>query len=305
MNDNKNTRKIDFLVEDPPISNQKYALVSIVGPLMPQKCDVWGLKIRGTGDSMDEVKRLSQKLMRVDNDYDIYTVEVGKFFPLAVEPNAIGNVEYQNEQLNNLMKSYLENRETANEHWTARKNEMVKEAIKEGREMKNQQEHPVSILQRIAAYKERISVLKTDLEAMEKDLQLSVDKFDNNYTEEQKQEALSEFTRINSQATATATATTSASASASAADVHQILNDIKTHQKDLEELLKLKTEMDQKTSPNMVTRMDDNIKELEQKINSLKIRLNEMDKTNVNNYINASYKDSEFGYLTNNVPKTI
>ena len=36
---------IDYLFEDPEITNQKYALVSIVGPHMPQKCDVWGLKV--------------------------------------------------------------------------------------------------------------------------------------------------------------------------------------------------------------------------------------------------------------------
>lgn len=41
------SKTIDYLFEDPPITGQTYALVSIVGPHMPQKCDVWGLKIRG------------------------------------------------------------------------------------------------------------------------------------------------------------------------------------------------------------------------------------------------------------------
>ena len=107
---NKN-KSIDYLFEDPEIPSQKYALVSIVGPHMPQKCDVWGLKIRGTTDSVDKAKTLCKRLLRLDNNYDIYTVEVGKFFPLAVEPNEISDIEYQNDQLNTLVKSYLENKE--------------------------------------------------------------------------------------------------------------------------------------------------------------------------------------------------
>ena len=70
---------IDYLFEDPEITNQKYALVSIVGPHMPQKCDVWGLKVRGTAESLESAKALCKRLLRIDNNYDIYTVEVVNF----------------------------------------------------------------------------------------------------------------------------------------------------------------------------------------------------------------------------------
>ena len=62
---------IDYLFEDPPIPSQQYALISIVGPHMPQKCDVWGLKVRAVAGSIEEAKKLSQKILRVDNNYDI------------------------------------------------------------------------------------------------------------------------------------------------------------------------------------------------------------------------------------------
>jgi hypothetical protein len=120
-------KSIDYLVEDAPIPSQRYALISIVGPHMRQKCDVWGLKIRGVADSLDTAKALTKKIMKLDKDYDIYTVDVGKFFPLAVEPYDVSNVEYENEQLNALVKNYLENKEKANEHWHHRKQEMMKE----------------------------------------------------------------------------------------------------------------------------------------------------------------------------------
>ena len=49
-------KTIDYLFEDPEIQNQKFALISIVGPNMKQKCDVWGLKIRGVSDTLEKAK---------------------------------------------------------------------------------------------------------------------------------------------------------------------------------------------------------------------------------------------------------
>jgi hypothetical protein len=190
------SKSIDYLFEDPEIPSQKYALVSIVGPHMPQKCDVWGLKIRGTTDSVDKAKSLCKRLLKLDNNYDIYTVEVGKFFPLAVEPNEIGDIEYQNDQLNTLVKSYLENKESANEMWHKRKIEMIDQAVKEGKnqeEFSNKPEHPISILQRIRNYEDSITETERSLETLKNELEASREKF-SFYTQEERENALKEFT---------------------------------------------------------------------------------------------------------------
>lgn len=182
---------IDYLSEDPVLPSQKYALISIVGPNTAQKCDVWGLKIKGVTDSFEEAKNLTKKLMKFDNNFDIYTVSVGKFFPLAIEPYDIPNVEFENEQLNNLVKSYLENKENADEHWHKRKSEMMKEAIREGKkegqeELANKQEHPVVVLQRIQSYKSDMQTLNDKLSELTEKLELSQTKY-NSYTEEEKE----------------------------------------------------------------------------------------------------------------------
>jgi DNA repair exonuclease SbcCD ATPase subunit len=191
---NKKT-SIDYLFEDPPIQNQQFALVSIVGPNMNQKCDIWGLKVRGTAESLDRAKALSQKILQVDNHYDIYTVEVGKFFPLAVEPTEINNVEYQNEQLNQLMKNYLQNKESASDFWHKRKNEMIQDAIKEGKsqsELANRPEHPVAVLQRINNYEQTLKEMQENISELEEQLKESRDKF-YNYTEEERNIAYKEI----------------------------------------------------------------------------------------------------------------
>lgn len=180
---------IDYLFEDPPIQNQQYALISIVGPHMPQKCDTWGLKIRGTADTLEKAKSMSQKILRIDNNYDIYTVEVGKFFPLNVEPYDVKDIEYQNDQLNTLIKSYLENRENANEEWHNRKNEMVKNAIKEGKSSEKPKEHPISIIQQIHMQKEDIQKAQEKIKELENTL-------NDNYTDDEKSNAQIDFNKM-------------------------------------------------------------------------------------------------------------
>jgi hypothetical protein len=182
------SNKIDYLTEDPPIDNQKYALISIVGPHMPQKCKVWGIKIRGVSNSLESSKELAQRLIKIDDVYDIYTVEVGKFVPLDVTPDKVKDIEYQNEQLNTLVKEYLHNRQVANDEWLKRKNEMVQKAVEEGKSPQEKPEHPISVLNRIRDLKQR-------LKETQKDLQNAYEKI-KVYSDEEKTNALNEFSEI-------------------------------------------------------------------------------------------------------------
>lgn len=125
-------KEIDYLFEDPVIPSQQYALISIIGPHMPQKCSVWGLKIRGVAKTLEECRSMAERLHAVDDNYDIHSVEVGKFFPLVVDPAEIKETEYINKELNNLNKEYLRQNELANDEFLKRKNELVKKGIEEG-----------------------------------------------------------------------------------------------------------------------------------------------------------------------------
>ncbi len=175
---------IDYLFEDPVIPSQKYALVTIVGPNMPQKCDVWGMKIRGVYDTIDSAKSASKHLMQIDPNYDIYTTEVGKFFPLHVDPLTVQSVEYDNEQLNELIHSYMKNKNDANDEWLKRKNEMVAEAIKEGQNSQRVQT-PVDVLRQLYSMKTRKSQIEEELAKVNGDLEKLEEIFDKFSAEEQ------------------------------------------------------------------------------------------------------------------------
>lgn len=303
-------KSIDYLTEDQPIPSQKYALISIVGPHMRQKCDVWGLKIRGVADSLESAKALSKRIMRIDKDYDIYTVDVGKFFPLNVEPYDVGNVEYENQQLNDLIKNYLENKEKANEHWHKRKQEMMKEAIREGqvdgqRELANKKEHPIAVLQRIKNFEDKIKEESEKLESLREDLKLSKEKYDS-YTQEERDMANNELRKAiednldvkvpeEKDLTIEEIRKDLLTSSMESNDVEDILQKLKSLEGEINEVEKTLNTIDKETSPSVFNTLNNKLNYLKDKHNSFKEQLNKKDL--VNNYINNNYTEGKHDSL--------
>lgn len=306
---------IDYLFEDPEISNQKYALVSIVGPHMPQKCDVWGLKIRGTADSLENAKALCKRLLRIDNHYDIYTVDVGKFFPLAIDPLKVQNVEYQNDQLNSLIQSYLENRENANDLWNQRKSDLIDQAVKEGKNQKefaNKPEHPISVLHRIKNYEESIVETQRSLDSLKEELSRARSKFDN-YTEEEREIALKEFkTALEDNIKQGSSSDNKPltvddirkeletefknelSRPDEQPNVEGIIATIQSLEDELSELETFRSSLSPTASPKGYETIVKKIDKLKDEIETLKSKLNNKDL--VNTYINENYTDSKYNF---------
>ena len=289
-------KTIDYLFEDPEIPNQKFALISIVGPHMKQKCDVWGLKIRGVSDTLEKAKTQCQKLLRIDNDYDIYTVEVGKFFPLTVEPNQISDIEYENKQLNTLVKGYLENKESANELWHKRKAEMIQNAIKEGQnqeEFSNKPEHPIAVLYRIRDHEQTISELEGQLKTVNDRLEKAKDKF-SSYTDAEKSDALSKIENEDLKSKNKTEIKVDELRVDESINVESIIEKLKKNEIELEEMTSFQASISETSAPSAYTRISQNIADLQKEITSLKNILN--DKTLINQYINNNYKDSQYKF---------
>jgi DNA repair exonuclease SbcCD ATPase subunit len=269
-------KEIDYLYEDPEIPGQRFGLVSIVGPNMPQKCDVWGLKIRGVADNLEKAKKMTQKLMKIDKEYDIYTVEIGKFFPLVVNPFEINDIEYQNSQLNELIKGYLESKELANDQWEEQKNEMVKQAIMEGKTQTEKPEHPIAVWQRVCNLKEQMKTLQEQLIKTQNELDNAEEKFES-YTEEEKEEAKNFNQEPKNEIDSTL----------------EQLNKIDNRLKDLEE-----TKNKNGTS--------EDLEMINKQLSELNVEKQELvkhlqDKNKINDYINSNYTNSEYSNLDSNV----
>ena len=142
----------DYLLEDKPITNQKFVLLSILTNdfLKPNDDDTEeikelkekkrltlttkGIKVRGCFESYEEAVERAEKLKVIDSYHNIYIGEMGKWLPFEDDPEKAKDATYANNQLNKLMKEYNKEQEKGNQAFEARKNELVREALKKNEE---------------------------------------------------------------------------------------------------------------------------------------------------------------------------
>jgi len=80
-----------------------------------------GIKVRGVFSSDVEASAKAKKLQRADPNFNIYMGSVGKWMAWEPDPSKVGEQEYANDQLNNLMKKYRENEENRDNFYTEQK----------------------------------------------------------------------------------------------------------------------------------------------------------------------------------------
>lgn len=121
---------IDFLDEDViTVPGQAYALVSFVSPTSNQKGDRCAMKIRGVFGTREEVAAHVRKLMRIDNSFDIFLMEMYKWVPVPPDPNAVEDQEYNETFLNELIKGYKESQLAAKQHFAERKRAVIEQGL--------------------------------------------------------------------------------------------------------------------------------------------------------------------------------
>jgi hypothetical protein len=89
-----------------------------------------GMKVRGSYGTQEEATARAKKLQRNDPIHNIYVAEVGKWLAWDPNPHNVSNQEYQEEELNSLMKAYKENEEAREQFYN--KNPDAKNASKKG-----------------------------------------------------------------------------------------------------------------------------------------------------------------------------
>ena len=111
----------DFLT----VPGQVYALISLVGPDLPQKADKFGLKIRGCFATKDEASVHAKRLQKEDPMVDIYVVDMYKWLLIPPDRDQIEDTHYQNEKLEEIMTKYRQNQREAASHFEKRKRDMM------------------------------------------------------------------------------------------------------------------------------------------------------------------------------------
>ena len=107
------------------VPGQLYACLSVVGPEAPQKCDKFGIKIRGCFASRDEAASHAKRLQKEDATFDIYVVDMYKWLLIPPDNTHIDDVHYSNQKLEEIMSGYKENQALGARMFEERKREMM------------------------------------------------------------------------------------------------------------------------------------------------------------------------------------
>lgn len=122
---------VDYLTEDTLLpDNQKFVCISFLTD-KDNKTTLTGIKIRGVFGTYEEAKAHGQNLQSVDPAFNVFVGEMGKWLPFDPNPDsqAVKDSQWANDELNKMMKGYLENQEKAKIYHEQRKNEMVRQNI--------------------------------------------------------------------------------------------------------------------------------------------------------------------------------
>lgn len=139
MADKKDINDVDYL--EPTVlkcGNQRYALISIIGPDSPQKHDQCAIKIYGTFSEQDEANKHAQKLREIEPNFNIYLVEMYNWLAIPPDPNTIEDQDYTDKTLNEIVKGHIQNQRDAAKEFEVRKAEMIENAIKESEQRKEE-----------------------------------------------------------------------------------------------------------------------------------------------------------------------
>jgi len=90
-----------------------------------------GIKIRGVYDSIKEASIRAQVLRRKDPSFNVFVGQVGYWLPWDPECESVPEQEYQEGQLNELVKKYKENLDNKDNLYDQLKNERIEKAKKE------------------------------------------------------------------------------------------------------------------------------------------------------------------------------
>jgi hypothetical protein len=82
---------------------------------------IHGLKVRGVYSTHDQAVARAKTLAKKDPDFHVYVADVGQWLPWDPDPDQVPESEFQNEELNKLMKGYKENAAKRDAYFEERK----------------------------------------------------------------------------------------------------------------------------------------------------------------------------------------
>ena len=96
------------------------------------------IKVRGCFKTYEDASAHAKKLQSIDEYHNVYVAECNKWCPFMIEDDdkLVESSEYANDELNTMMKTYMENQEKAKIFHEYRKNDLIKKNIEDNIKLK-------------------------------------------------------------------------------------------------------------------------------------------------------------------------
>ena len=131
MEDNAklNTKQINLMEEEMKVPNQKYALVSFIGPHCTQASDKLAMKIYGVFNDVDSARNWAQDLQKKksedDVQFNIFIQELYNWCPIPPDISKIDEQYYANDALNEMINKQKHDQKLASEKFNIRKDVLM------------------------------------------------------------------------------------------------------------------------------------------------------------------------------------
>ena len=97
----------DYLEKDTNrVPTQEYAVISIISPSSRQKADHLAVKIKGVFSTIEEAKKHTDKLQKIDDTFDLFVVEMYSWLVLPPDTGKIGEKHYGDNKLEELITEH-------------------------------------------------------------------------------------------------------------------------------------------------------------------------------------------------------
>lgn len=102
-----------------------FVLLSFVSPESNQKCDKFGLKVRGAFATREEAEAHVERLMRIDPNFDVFVADCYKWLLCPPKAEEVQDEVYIDKFLNRLIQTHKEEQMKAREAFEEHKREMI------------------------------------------------------------------------------------------------------------------------------------------------------------------------------------
>ena len=173
---------VDYLTDDTALlpTDQKFVCISFLTD-KENKSTLSGIKIRGAYSSYEAACEQAKKIQSVDQYINVFVGEMGKWLPFDPNPDSesVKDSQYANDQLNTMMKSYMENQEKAKVYHEQRKQELVRQNILEN--LQSRQENLTELNKKLnkakkQEKKEDVVMIEENMKSIEEQIKKMEDK---------------------------------------------------------------------------------------------------------------------------------